>query len=164
MARNDVVSLELFTHLARTSLLLSNLQEVCLEPFGLRFGDYTVLRVLQANAPVRLSPRRLADEVLCTTGGMTKMLDRLERAGLVARGPDATDKRGLLIELTRAGDRVSTLASDAYRTERERLLAQLESHEVVAIDHGLRRLLAVFEADAAQNNATEQSTKGNNNG
>lgn len=164
MVRNDVVSLELFTHLARTSLLLANLQEACLEPFGLRFGDYTVLRVLQANAPVRLAPRRLADEVLCTTGGMTKMLDRLERRGLVARRPDPADKRGLLIELTAKGDRVSARASDAYRAERERLLAQLDRREIGVIDQGLRRLLAVFEHDAVVDDATELTTKGTNNG
>jgi DNA-binding MarR family transcriptional regulator len=141
----DEVSLELFTHLARTSLLLANVQEASLAPFGLRFGDYTVLRVLQANAPVQLSPSRLADEVLCTTGGMTKMLDRLERGGLVVRRPDPADKRGLLIELTTKGDQLSTRASDAYRAERERLLAQLAPHEVGEIDDGLRRLLTVLE-------------------
>jgi DNA-binding MarR family transcriptional regulator len=149
MVCNEVVSLEVFTHLARTSLLLANMQEACLEPFGLRFGDYTVLRVLQANAPVRLAPRRLADEVLCTTGGMTKMLDRLERGGLVARRPDPADKRALLIELTAKGAEVGTAASDAYRVERERLLAALEPHEVVVIDEALRRLLGVFEQRAA---------------
>jgi DNA-binding MarR family transcriptional regulator len=147
VARTETISLELFTHLARTSLLLGNLQERCLEPFGLRFIDYSVLRIVRLAAPERLSPTRLADEVVCTTGGMTKMLDRLEGAGLVMRQPDPLDKRGRLVVLTRRGERVIDRASDAYRDERERLLGHLGAGEATDIDAALRRLLAVLEAD-----------------
>ena len=84
----------LFTRLARASLLLESLQQECLEPLGLTFVEYTVLRVLD---PAPMSPTKLADAVIRTTGGTTKLLDRLERRGLVRRLPDPSDRRGVLV-------------------------------------------------------------------
>jgi DNA-binding MarR family transcriptional regulator len=140
--------LALFTHLARTSLFLEALQEECLEPYGLSFGDYSVLRVLrECPPPNRLSPKNLADRVVRTTGGMTKIIDRLQRAGLVERFPDPDDRRALLVGLTRKGVRISDKASDAYKSGRERILRQLGRDEIDDIDQGLRRLLTVFEHD-----------------
>jgi DNA-binding MarR family transcriptional regulator len=140
--------LVLFTHLARTTLFLEALQDECLRPFGLSFGDYSVLRVLRnVGPPHRLSPSRLAEVVLVTTGGMTKIVDRLERAGLVARTPDPADRRGVLVGLTRRGVTLSERASAAYVAGRERVIGRLDEREIETIDVGLRRLLAVFEDD-----------------
>ena len=144
----DSGPLALFTHLARTTLFLEALQEECLEPYGISFGDYSVLRVLRScGPPHRLSPKNLADTVVRTTGGMTKIIDRLQRAGLVERLPDPDDRRALLVGLTRKGIRISDKASDAYTTGRERILRQLSQTEIDEIDSSLRRLLAVFEHD-----------------
>ena len=146
--QSDSGPLALFTHLARTSLFLEALQEECLEPYGLSFGDYSVLRVLRTSGPPhRVSPKALADAVVRTTGGMTKIIDRLQRAGLVERFADPDDRRALLVGLTRKGIRISDKASDAYKAGRERILRQLSRDETDEIDSGLRRLLAVFEHD-----------------
>lgn len=140
--------LALFTHLARTSLFLEALQEECLAPFGISFGDFAVLRVLDTDGPA--SPTRLADVVVRTTGGMTKTVDRLERGGLVRRTPDPADRRGVLVRLTPKGRRVQAKAADAYTLGRQRVLAGLDEHEIDTIDAALRRLLEVFEADHAR--------------
>ena len=76
----DSGALVLFTHLARTSLFLDALQEECLESYGLSFGDYSVLRVLRyCGPPHRLSPKNLADTVVRTTGGMTKIIEAVRQ-------------------------------------------------------------------------------------
>ena len=91
----------LFTRLTRVGLLVDAFQHRCLDGFGLLFIDYSVLRVLQlAGAPYRMSPTELAEVVLRSSGGMTQILDRLERAGLVARTPDPADRRKVLVALT----------------------------------------------------------------
>ncbi len=70
---------------------------------GISVADYLVLGV------VRRSPgRRSAPSVICevlgrTSGGMSLTLDRLERAGLVRRLPDADDRRRVVVEATPAG-------------------------------------------------------------
>ena len=144
----DTGELALFTHLARTSLFLDALQHECLEPFGLSFTDYSVLRVLRLTGPPhRLAPRQLADAVICTSGGMTKIIDRLARGDLVERLPDPDDRRSVSVGLTRKGIRVSDKASQAYVDGRLRILRQLTRSEISDIDSGLQRLLAVLESD-----------------
>jgi DNA-binding MarR family transcriptional regulator len=62
---------------------------------------------------------------MLTTGAMTGRLDRLERRGLVARSPDPTDRRGLVITLTDVGraliDEAVGPGLDAQRAVLERL-------------------------------------------
>lgn len=144
----DAASLGVFTRLARTALFLEALQVECLEPHGLSFTDYTVLRVLTpADAAQGVSPSRLAEAVLISSGGMTKVIDRLERSGLVERSIDPNDRRGVLVTLTAAGRATSEAASATYAEGRARVLSRLSRAERAAIDGALQRLLQAFEDD-----------------
>jgi len=46
------------------------------------------------------APKRLASRLGLTTGSVTAMLDRLERAGHLTRSPDPQDRRRLLVRIT----------------------------------------------------------------
>ena len=48
------------------------------------------------------------------SGGVTQILDRLERAGLVARAPDPDDRRKVVVELTGAGLHTADAANATY--------------------------------------------------
>lgn len=48
-------------------------------------------------------PTDMAEAIQTTTSNVTKVVKRLESAGLVARGPDPADARGVLIALTSEG-------------------------------------------------------------
>lgn len=139
--------LRLFTTLARTGLFLEALQRECLGQHGLSFNEYSVLRLLQRAEGRRLSPKALAHEIVCTSGAMTKLLDRLQRGRRIRRRPDPSDRRGVLIELTRTGDALAEAASATYRAGRERVLARLRPRDIASIDRRLEALLAGFEAD-----------------
>ena len=140
----------LFTRLTRVGLLVEAFQHRCLDPFGLRFIDYSVLRVLElVGEPHRMSPTELSDIVVRSSGGMTQILDRLERAGLVARTPDPADRRKVLVALTDDGMRTADEANARYAAERERLLADLSPDEVQRLDEAIHRLLEVLTADSA---------------
>ena len=140
----------LFTRLTRVGLLVEAFQHRCLDPFGLRFIDYSVLRVLElVGEPHRMSPTELSDIVVRSSGGMTQILDRLERAGLVARTPDPADRRKVLVALTDEGMRTADEANARYAAERERLLAGLSPDEVQRLDDAIHRLLEVLTADSA---------------
>jgi DNA-binding MarR family transcriptional regulator len=139
----------LFTRLTRVGLLVEAFQHRCLDPFGLRFIDYSVLRVLElVGEPHRMSPTELSDIVVRSSGGMTQILDRLERAGLVARTPDPADRRKVLVALTDEGMRTADAANARYAAERERLLADLSPDEVQRLDDAIHRLLEVLTADS----------------
>src|SRR5437588_7910749 len=45
----------------------------------------------------------LCQDLDVSTGAMTNRLDKLERRGLIRRAPDPQDRRGVLLELTEAG-------------------------------------------------------------
>src|SRR5919198_3570347 len=75
---------------------------------GLTINDYEVLLRL-ARAPDRRMRRvDLANEVLLTASGITRLLDGLEKAGFVERGSCSTDRRVVYAVLTPAGSRKST--------------------------------------------------------
>lgn len=141
--------IELFTKLSRTGLLLDALQRECLEPHGLAFAEYSVLRLLQAEPKRRLSPSRLAERIVRTTGAVTKLVDRLEGAGLVERLPDENDGRAVHVQLTAAGNRLANAASRAYTAGRERVLARLEESEIQVTMESLDRLIELLEIDVS---------------
>jgi DNA-binding MarR family transcriptional regulator len=83
--------------------------------FDLKPGWLDVLSALRrVGSPYRMSATTLARWVLLSSGGMTSRLDRMEEAGLVARLPDPSDRRGVLIELTPKGRKVIDAAIDAH--------------------------------------------------
>jgi len=135
----------LFTRLARVGLLVDAFQHRCLDPFGLRFVDYSVLRLLELSGPpYRMSPTELSEIVVRSSGGMTQILDRLERAELVARAGDPSDRRKVIIALTPAGRRTAERANERYAAEREQLLTGLSAEEVDRVDRAIHRLLEVL--------------------
>ncbi|HXQ63164.1 MAG TPA: MarR family transcriptional regulator [Acidimicrobiales bacterium] len=60
--------------------------------------DLDALEHLEADGP--LSQRDLGDRLSITSGAVTMLIDRLESAGWVRRGPHPTDRRFVLVELT----------------------------------------------------------------
>jgi DNA-binding MarR family transcriptional regulator len=138
--------LAVFTNLARVSLLVDALQQDSLGALKLNFVDYSILRVLQISGPpYQLSPSRLANAVVRSTGGMTKIIDRLEQRGLVERIRDAEDRRGVLVHLTRAGCDLATEASKAYTIARTGVLAALEESDIDTANRSITQLLAALE-------------------
>jgi DNA-binding MarR family transcriptional regulator len=138
----------LFTRLTRVGLLVDAFQHRCLDPFGLLFIDYSVLRVLQlAGPPYRMSPTELAEIVVRSSGGMTQILDRLEGGGLVARAADPSDRRKVVVGLTAEGLHTAEHANAAYLSAREDLLGALSPSEVSGLDRAVHRLLGLLEGD-----------------
>jgi DNA-binding MarR family transcriptional regulator len=136
-----------FSRLARVGLLLDAFQERCFDRFGLRFIDYSVLRVLELEGPpYELSPTRLSELVVRSSGGMTQILDRLERAGLVTRRPDRSDRRKVTARLTAAGLRLVRRANRAWVAQKEELLAGVGPAEFGRLDEAVWELLERLDA------------------
>jgi DNA-binding MarR family transcriptional regulator len=114
---------------------------------GLEAGWFDVLATLRrAGAPHRLSAGALARGLVMSTGGMTKRLDKLEAAGLVARSPDPDDRRGVLVSLTDEGLRVVDRAVEDHLANEARLLSSLSAREVKALNATLTKLLDAWAA------------------
>jgi DNA-binding MarR family transcriptional regulator len=116
--------------------------------YGLNRGDGDVLYTLRrAGPPFRLSPSRLAESLLVTTGTMTGRLDRLETRGYIRRIPSATDRRSLDIELTKAGRRLVDETIEHHLENEHEMLAPLAEEERSELDRLLEKLLAHLAKD-----------------
>jgi DNA-binding MarR family transcriptional regulator len=112
---------------------------------GLQPGEFDVLATLRrSGAPYMLSPTRLYEAAMISSGGMTNRLDRLEHAGLVERRPDPDDRRGKLIALTVAGRRVIDETITRHVANEEQLLSALTTAEQETLNVLLRKLIAAL--------------------
>jgi DNA-binding MarR family transcriptional regulator len=143
----DTSALPPLVRLARLGVLIESFQLDVLEPFELTPGDYGVLAALRrAGRPYALNPTQLVSRLQRSSGGMTKMLKRLEQRGLVERRPDPDDGRGSVVSLTRQGLAVQDRVFHAFLTASQKLLAPLPVPRRRETGRGLRSLLALFEA------------------
>jgi DNA-binding MarR family transcriptional regulator len=75
---------------------------------------YDVLVAISEAPDRQLRPRDLARRLVLTRSGATRLVDRLEQAGLVRREPTEDDRRGAAVVLTTAGTRALRRAWPVY--------------------------------------------------
>ncbi len=136
----DVAPMGLVGRLHRLARALDDELSPVFEAAGLCDGDFDVLASLRrTGVPYQLSPGRLRETSMVTSGAVSKRLDRLEAAGLVVRTVDPADARARLVRLTDAGlatvDRLVVehvanehrLVAGLSLEQRDRLAALLEA-------------------------------------
>ena len=143
----DTATLPPMVRLARLSLLIESFQQAVLAPFELSSGDYGALAALRrAGAPYELTPSELYGRLQRSSGGMTKILKRLEDQGLVRRTPDPSDGRGSVVSLTEAGLDVQEQVFNAFLSATQDLLDPLSATKLRETDRVLQGLLETIEA------------------
>lgn len=130
---------EAFLNLMRTAAALEHDIGEGLRPYGLTLTQYNALRILRGAGPAGLCRNDLRDRMVRSVPDTTRLLDRLEDAGLVERDRDGEDRRYVTARLTRRGDQLLKQI-DAPLAELHR--AQL-GHLARA---DLRRLVALLTA------------------
>ncbi|HZD38000.1 MAG TPA: MarR family transcriptional regulator [Actinomycetes bacterium] len=142
----DVSPMGIIGRMSRLSRFLEHSIAEVLARQALNEPQFAVLAALRrAGPPHCLSPTDLYNSLLVSSGAMTNRLRRLEVAGLVKRMPDPHDGRGLLVALTRKGQRVIDEAVDAHTANEHRLLGALTPADRETLADLLRRLLLQFE-------------------
>lgn len=100
----DLGPLGLFAALAHAYWLTAPEIERLMASYGLTRGMFDVLTTLRRTGPpYTLAPKQLSQSLLLSGAGITSRLDKLEKLKLIQRLPEPLDRRGLKIELTRAG-------------------------------------------------------------
>ncbi len=124
------------------SKLIRTLDAELVDEHGLPLSSYEVLLYL-ANGPeegMRMS--ELAESVLLSRSGLTRLADRLEKAGLIVRRECESDQRGLLAVITDEGRQT---VEEARRTHlagvRERFLSRISDAEQRMLGEIWERLL-----------------------
>ena len=124
--------------------------EARLEPVyrehGLEAGWHDVLATLRRSGPpFALRPSDLTGTLMLTSSGTTKRLDKLEEAGLIARGADPNDRRAILITLTAKGKDLIDGVTAAHLANEASLLEGLSDVEQRDLAALLRKLLSSLD-------------------
>jgi DNA-binding MarR family transcriptional regulator len=110
--------------------------------FGLQSGEFDVLATLRrSGAPYALTPTALYEATMVTSGAMTNRLDRLEKAGLIARGPHPNDRRGIVVQLTEKGLALIDEAVTAHVANEHQILVGLTQAEQETLSRLLEKLI-----------------------
>lgn len=124
------------------SALVKALDAELLAEHDLPLTSYEVLINLQAAPGHRRRMAELAEGVLLSRSGMTRLVDRLERDGLIERDACTEDGRGMFAVLTDTGEE---LLSRARRTHldgvRERFLQHFDRDELEQLAGSWNRVL-----------------------
>jgi len=124
------------------SALVKALDTELLEAHGLPLTSYEVLINLQAAPGRRLRMAELADSVLLSRSGMTRLVDRLEREGVLVRDTCTSDGRGCFAVLTDEGEALLARARPTHLDGvRERFLRQFADDELATMATWWERLL-----------------------
>jgi DNA-binding MarR family transcriptional regulator len=114
---------------------------------GLPLSSYEVLLFLEDAPDSKLRMSELAESVLLSRSGLTRMVDRLEEGGLVRREPCEDDLRGFNAVLTEAGRRallearkthlsgVRRLFLEHFSVEEQRLLGRYWDRVMEGAEH-----------------------------
>ena len=121
---------EAFLGVLRTAAVLSDDLERILKPEGLSLAQYNVLRILRGAEPGGLCRNEVRDRMLTRMPDMTRLLDRMESAGLVARSRSATDRRLVTTRISQRAVQVLERLHDAVAEEHRRRFAHLSKSEI----------------------------------
>ena len=117
--------------------VLSDLDAALRREHGLAVTEFDVLITLFNTDDEPIGMSALADRVMLSPAGMTHLITRLERDGLVRREPDAADRRKFYPVLTQAGRRT---LREARRTHNEVLRRGLFAATTAADRRTLQRI------------------------
>ena len=130
------------TFLRAHATVVRRLEAELVAEHDLPLASYDVLVQLSEATDRRLRMTELADRVLLSRSGLTRLADRLERDGLIERKACPSDARGTLAVLTPAGlARLRAAWPTHRRGVAEHVTGRLSAAELVQLSELLGKLL-----------------------
>ena len=109
---------------------------------------YDVLWALEQAPAGRLRMFELAEKLVVARYNLTRIADRLEKAGLIERQSCSSDGRGAFCVLTKSGLRMRARMWPTYRAVIERLVAgHIKTSDLAVIEESLSRVARVARAE-----------------
>jgi DNA-binding MarR family transcriptional regulator len=121
---------EVSLNILRTAALLEHAVAERLKPHGLTATQYNVLRILRGAGEAGLCRNEVGERMLKPVPDVTRLLDRLEDFGLVARHRDGADRRFVTARISQSG--LAKLASldDPVTRMHEELLGHIGKQDL----------------------------------
>lgn len=138
-----------------TSSWLLNELSALMASFGVTPTQYNVLRILRGSHPGKLTCTEIGRRMLDRTPDVTRLLNRLERAGLVTRSRASHDKRVVEVGITEKGLELLARMQPVVDAAQERLMSRLSPEELRLLSELLDRLrIDEDESEEAAESAT----------
>lgn len=126
---------------------------------GVPLGWYDVLIHLYHGPGTGQRMQELAEHVIMSSSGLTRLLDHMVAQGLVTRAPDADDRRVVLARLTDDGRAlVETLLPRHQARVRELFIDHLSDSEIAVMLPALERVLAAITDDPSADSPPDSHT------
>jgi DNA-binding MarR family transcriptional regulator len=134
---------------AATSVIEREMRRFLRARFATTLPRFDLMATLE-RAPDGLSMGDLSRRLMVTGGNVTAVVDGLERDGLVARRPAASDRRTSYVALTSRGRATFTAMAREHEQWIDRLLAEIPDDDVDRLADLLADLKHGAEAKAAR--------------
>lgn len=124
------VGQEALVALLRTTDVVRHQLAAAIAPSGITLQQYNVLRILRGAEPEGLCTLAIAERMIERAPGITRLIDRLEKKGLVRRQRSQEDRRQVLCRVTPAGlELLETLDEPIDRAD-DAVLGMLQDREL----------------------------------
>jgi len=143
---------EVFLALQRLANELAQGVAELLKPAGLSGAQYNVLRILRGAGAEGLPTLAIRDRMIEEAAGITRLLDKLERAGYVVRERCTPDRRQVLCRITPAGSAVLAKLDQPVNALNDVALATLDAGEQARL---IELLAAVRASCSAQGSSVQ---------
>jgi DNA-binding MarR family transcriptional regulator len=94
---------EVYLSILRTASELSYVADQFFRPFDITHSQYNVLRILRGAGAAGLCRKEISERMVTATPDMSRLLDRMERAGWVTRERAEDDRRQVSTHITKSG-------------------------------------------------------------
>lgn len=121
---------EAFLSIGRTWSVLEHGMAEALKPHGITPTQYNVLRILRGAGAEGLCRGEIMDRMIARVPDATRLLDRMEGAGLIERERSETDRRFVTTRITAEGLRVLAELDDAVPALHRRQFSGLAEEEL----------------------------------
>ena len=136
---------QVFVNLLRTADALARGAEALLKPTGLSATQYNVLRILRGAGPEGLACREVGCRMISRDPDITRLMDRMESRGLIARARGEEDRRVVKSRLTAEGLRILGELDAPVQELHRRQLHHLPAKELRQLSRLLERARAQAE-------------------
>lgn len=114
----------------------------CVESYGIQSADFNLLTCLRRNpAPYVVSPTELYQTMLFSSGGLTKVLNRLLKMELIERLDNPDDKRSKLVKLSAKGKALVEEIMPVLHKQESVMLTALSTDELGQLDQLMQKVI-----------------------
>jgi MarR family transcriptional regulator, 2-MHQ and catechol-resistance regulon repressor len=137
-ADEHAVALKLWVVLSRAQAAIAAHAEADVERHGLSIAEFGILEALYHRGPMLLG--EVQRRILVSSGGITFLVDRLVKKGLVERQTCETDRRARYAALTSAGEALIARIFPAHAATISRAVMGLSADDQRTLTELMRRL------------------------